>query len=184
MTIIVRQEKGLIAICLILMIIPYISFLSVINCKNILPLLISQNSHSQIVQIQDSGRTEVYFVEPHLSANDLLKLTGRREFFDQDFTLKNGIKIIKHDVSGKIKYTLQEIDNPERLALGIPVNLNRVKEEDLLLIPGIGEVTAQRVLELRNKTGRFVNMKQLMEIKGIKENIRMALSPPFIFIFI
>jgi hypothetical protein len=39
----------------------------------------------------------------------------------------------------------------------------------LILINGIGAVTAKKILDLRNKLGRVRNIEQLMEIKGIKE---------------
>ena len=57
----------------------------------------------------------------------------------------------------------------ERLALGMPLDINQVTEDELLLITGIGQATAEKILDLRNKLGRFRNIEQLMEIKGIKE---------------
>jgi DNA uptake protein ComE-like DNA-binding protein len=40
----------------------------------------------------------------------------------------------------------------------------------LLLVKGIGEATAKKILDLRGNLGQFRNIEQLMEIKGIKEN--------------
>jgi competence protein ComEA len=61
------------------------------------------------------------------------------------------------------------IDNYHRYALGVPVDLNLATKEDLIIVPGIGEKTAEKILALRNKKGRFKNIEELMEIKGIKE---------------
>ncbi len=47
------------------------------------------------------------------------------------------------------------------------ININTAGIKDLVLLPGIGEITAQKIIELRNKKGRFTNMDELMEVKGI-----------------
>ena len=64
---------------------------------------------------------------------------------------------------------MTKIANAERLALGMPIDINKATEDDLLLVKGIGEATAKKILDLRNKLGRFGDINQLMEIKGIKE---------------
>ena len=79
------------------------------------------------------------------------------------------MKITINSVSGKKDIVVTKIANAERLALGMPIDINQATEDDLLLIKGIGEATAQKILDLRNKLGRFKDIKQLMEIKGIKE---------------
>ena len=55
------------------------------------------------------------------------------------------------------------------MSLGLPIDINQATEDDLLLIKGIGPATAQKILDLRKKINRFKDIKQLMEIKGIKE---------------
>lgn len=61
------------------------------------------------------------------------------------------------------------IDNSRRLALGMPVDVNLATQDELILIPGIGEMTAQKIIALRNKKKRFTNIEELMEADGIKE---------------
>ena len=57
-----------------------------------------------------------------------------------------------------------------RLALNLPIDINRATFEDLLLIPGIGGSTAQQILDLRRSSGgKISNLKSLTNIKGIKE---------------
>jgi DNA uptake protein and related DNA-binding proteins len=72
-------------------------------------------------------------------------------------------------VSGKDDIIVAKIEADKRLALGMQLDINKASEEELILINGIGEVTAKKILDLRNKLGRFRNIEQLMEIKGIKE---------------
>jgi competence protein ComEA len=57
----------------------------------------------------------------------------------------------------------------KRLALGIPIDINRSSMEDLELVPGIGEKTAEKILELKRVNGIFRELDELMLVKGIKE---------------
>ncbi len=47
------------------------------------------------------------------------------------------------------------------------INLNTAGIKDLVLLPGIGEKTAQKIIELRNKKGRFSSLDELLEVRGI-----------------
>lgn len=49
------------------------------------------------------------------------------------------------------------------------VSLNVATVEQLDALPGVGPVTAQRILEWRNRHGRFTRVEQLREIEGIGE---------------
>ncbi|MFB9727352.1 helix-hairpin-helix domain-containing protein [Haloechinothrix salitolerans] len=49
------------------------------------------------------------------------------------------------------------------------VDLNAATEAELLELPGVGEVTAQRILEWRAEHGPFANVEQLREVSGIGE---------------
>jgi competence protein ComEA len=79
------------------------------------------------------------------------------------------------------KVSVSSIDNASRLALGMPIDLNNATENDLLLISGIGEATAQKILDFRNKKVRFQRIEELMEIKGIKEK-RLAKLRKYFFL--
>jgi competence protein ComEA len=49
------------------------------------------------------------------------------------------------------------------------VDLNTATVEQLDALPGVGPVMAQRILEWRNRHGRFTQVEQLREIEGIGE---------------
>ena len=49
------------------------------------------------------------------------------------------------------------------------LNLNTATKEDLMKLDGIGEKTAERILEKREQIGEFKVIEQLTEIKGIGE---------------
>lgn len=49
------------------------------------------------------------------------------------------------------------------------ININTAYTNDLLLLPGIGEVMAERIIEYRERTGGFRNIEELKNVKGIGE---------------
>lgn len=65
--------------------------------------------------------------------------------------------------------SVEPMSADKRLALGIPIDLNRSTFEDLVLVPGIGEKTAEKIVEERGLNGTFGKLEELMRIKGIKE---------------
>ena len=49
------------------------------------------------------------------------------------------------------------------------ININSAKLDDLILLPGIGESTAKKIVELREKKGGFKALKDLLDVNGIGE---------------
>lgn len=52
---------------------------------------------------------------------------------------------------------------------GARIDLNTATMADLDALPGVGPVTAQRILDWRAQHGRFTSVEQLREIEGIGE---------------
>jgi competence protein ComEA len=170
MTISEGQIKGLIVVCLTLAIIPFFIFLYSLFISYKAPAFTDQLDHSLAIEVVENDQSKgIYFVGPETTAGQLLKTAGNSEFSFQDFKLNDGMKITINSASGKNDIIVTKIIASERLALGMPLDVNQVTEDELLLITGIGQVTAQKILDLRKKLGRFRDIKQLMEIKGIKE---------------
>jgi competence protein ComEA len=49
------------------------------------------------------------------------------------------------------------------------ININTVGINELTKLPGIGQKTAERILELRRQRGKFKRLEELMDVKGIGE---------------
>jgi DNA uptake protein ComE-like DNA-binding protein len=161
-----KQIRGLIVTALILAIIPFIILSSDSLSNYKIPILADQVGNVLTVEIQnnDAGRG-IYFSVSGITANQLLTLAGVEVKIDDDFLIGNGMKL---QVDSERKISVMEIENSRKLALGMPIDLNRATEDDLLLIPGIGEITAHKILKLRSEKVRFTNIEELMEIQGIK----------------
>jgi len=60
-------------------------------------------------------------------------------------------------------------DREEIWVPGEKLNINRASLEQLIYLPGIGSVLAQRIIEYRRKRGRFHTLSELKEVPGIGE---------------
>ena len=75
-----------------------------------------------------------------------------------------------------------EITLPEsfkdKMETGIfTVNINTAGKDELEAIPGIGEVTAQRIIDYRNKNGKFTDIEELLNIERIGEKTLAKIKP-------
>jgi len=57
------------------------------------------------------------------------------------------------------------------------VNINTASETELETLPGVGPVTAQKILTYRSQNGRFSTVDQLQEVDGIGPKTMAQLEP-------
>ncbi|MBN1363916.1 MAG: helix-hairpin-helix domain-containing protein [Syntrophaceae bacterium] len=170
MTISEGTLKGLVSVCLILVIISFFSFISHFIFKYEIPAFTEQCNNCVAVQIaEDNQSTGFYFVPLGTSVNQLLKSAGIDKKSDNNFKLRAGMRLVINNEPEKNSIIITEISNAEKISIGLPIDINKVKEKDLILIKGIGPATAQKIIALRERLKGFKNIRQLMEIKGIKE---------------
>ena len=60
---------------------------------------------------------------------------------------------------------------------GAMVNINTATAEELDTLPGVGPVTAQKILDWRGSNGAFTSVDELLEIDGIGEKTLADLAP-------
>lgn len=118
-------------------------------------------------------------------AADLIELReslGRFTDFEQLKTIPSlpdalVLELQKHLYIGEIESTQPaapretEESVPEATASTEPLylNLNTADAADFMRLPGIGEVTANAIIQYRTQLGSFTNRQQLLEVAGIGE---------------
>src|SRR5271168_4531346 len=58
-----------------------------------------------------------------------------------------------------------------------PIDLNVANVKELEQLPGVGAVTAQRIIDMRQKSGRFHRVEDLLAIRGISQKKLDAMRP-------
>jgi competence protein ComEA len=68
--------------------------------------------------------------------------------------------------------SIEELEHREEddTAPGKRLNINTATKSQLMGLPGIGEVTAERILVYREEVGTIKNLEELTRIKGISKN--------------
>ena len=57
------------------------------------------------------------------------------------------------------------------------IDLNQASAAQLESLPGVGEVTAARIIEYRQENGGFKKIEELMNVRGIGERSFLRLRP-------
>ena len=69
------------------------------------------------------------------------------------------------------------MDQPEDVG---KVNINTATFDELLLIPGIGETMAQRIIDYRARKGGFASVEDLLNVSGISPQKLEQIRPMLI----
>lgn len=72
---------------------------------------------------------------------------------------------VRKDAVGLI--TIGTIPTRERMVLGMALDLNGMSAADFDVLPGIGPLVAQRIVEYRQRNGGTMRVEQLLEVEGI-----------------
>ncbi len=85
------------------------------------------------------------------------------------------------DISSSQQENESEFDknNSEEYVPEFPININTASAEDLKFINGIGEITAQKIIDYRNSAGVIRDVRELVQISGIGESTVEKLAEYF-----
>ncbi len=93
------------------------------------------------------------------------------ESTDTDTGLRNSSKI-KPDKRSRSSSPQKRKAPPET-----KINLNTANKEELMRLPGVGEVMAERIVMFREEHGSFNSIEELQEVSGIGRKKFERLSP-------
>ena len=129
----------------------------------------NQGPGMMTVEVTGSNAADgIYFLPEGTPREDILKaigLAGKIESADEFFANGTGYTIFAGGGVSKIS----DMPAVKRLALGLPIDLNRASVEELSQVPGIGESLAAQIVELRQIRGKFESVSDLTSIRGIKK---------------
>lgn len=168
-----RQLDGAIAFVLIAAVIVLLASISTHRPLQKTKTLYGDPAQGPVV-VKLSGDLEqagIYYLPDHTSLGRLLEMAGvaddrhmNREILNKRMVAGQTVKL-RNGHAPEIAW----MSPRERLALDLPIDLNRATAEDLELIPGIGEKTAARIVHFRETSGPFKKVTDLMHVPGIKE---------------
>jgi len=142
------------------------------------------------VEIDGSCGKGIYFLPEGKKLNDLLTILRLNPMSlklnpanpDLFMLLKDGFKVtVLRQENEQSEVRVGRMNVSTRLALNRPIDVNTVLLEDLILVPGIGGKTAEKVIEARNKWGKFRKLEDMMKIKGIKQK-RLEKLRPYLYV--
>ncbi|MBC8584043.1 helix-hairpin-helix domain-containing protein [Oscillospiraceae bacterium NSJ-64] len=81
----------------------------------------------------------------------------------------------------QLTYDPPQILNPHPDLEGVQVNVNTADAQELQLLPGIGPVTAERIISYREKNGNFTASGDLLNVEGIGEKTLEAIEIYIVF---
>lgn len=109
-----------------------------------------------------------YFLQRGAVASDLLKAAGYRDAVKQRDgarPLSEGDRVTILGDPPLLRF--DTMSAADRIALGVPLDINRAKEKELQLIPGIGPVRSAAIVAYRTSHGAFASVEDIVRIPGI-----------------
>ena len=81
-------------------------------------------------------------------------------------------------VNNIIQNTTEELSETKENNDG-KININTATEQQLMLLPGVGETTAKKIIEYRTENDGFNTIEDIMNVSGIGEK-KFAQMKPYI----
>jgi competence protein ComEA len=131
----------------------------------------NQDTGMMVVEVSgDQGREGIYFLPEGMAVDEVLDITGIQRTISRGTTNPGRIStgtVLMASPGGEV--SIGEMEAARKLALGLPVDLNRISMDELSLVPGIGDKMAYDIIQLRSEKGAFRSLKDLTALRGIKE---------------
>ena len=119
----------------------------------------SMPSKNTLIKVEVRGEVineGIYEVENYTTIKDLLDLAILK--YEADIS---GINL-NNNLHDKDVIFIPKVNNDE-----IKISINTSNIESLIMIPGIGESTAKKIIEYRDEYGFFNSLEEIKNVKGI-----------------
>jgi comEA protein len=84
-----------------------------------------------------------------------------------DYNLKIKLLQQSEDSLKNAEKIKKEKSKKEAALTGKKINLNKATKEELMALPGVGEKTAEKIIQYRMENNGFKSKDEIMEVKGI-----------------
>lgn len=183
---ILSQINGLTIMVLICAVVYFVASASYgNNSKTIKVPLADQSEGTVIAELAgDTNQRGIYYLPGGTTIQSLfaslkMDFPGHDPSCPGNLQLSSGA-VINIDRDGRIQ--IGDMTAAKRLALNLPLDINKATSDDLILIPGLKDATAERILAVRQAAGgRISRMEDLLRVKGIKEK-RLQRLKQYLFV--
>ena len=110
------------------------------------------------------------------SIEDIEKEIHERATLIDSLLDERTIAVDEEKIANTNKETSTKEANPKSNQTSFPVEINRATFDELVRIPQIGRVIANRIIEYRSTEGEFKDIEELIQIKGIGEKKLKAIK--------
>jgi comEA protein len=121
------------------------------------------------VEFIKDGSSEEYKYIDYSKEDSLFSIYSKinPEYDPDDSLLISDLEIKKRvlELSDTIAYVKKDVSSLAEKS----ININTAGINELVQLPGIGEKTAEKIIQLRNERGKFRRVDELMDVKGIGE---------------
>lgn len=120
-----------------------------------------QNYRSEYISVEIKGCVQevgVYELAYGSTVEDLIELAGGVNEEADTSTLN-----LSQTLSNQGVYVIAEISEQ------VKISINTASLEELCEITGVGEATAQKIIDYREQNGSFTSLEDIMNVSGIKE---------------
>ena len=140
-------------------------------------LLSPKNLPSYINEIEEENIITMHNVKvtTQLQKQDIEELNEKNMLVETNDNISSNL-VQETQTSNVVNKNKSDKKKSAQNTSGI-ININIASKEDFMKLPYIGDVKAERIIQLRNKIGKFVSIKDLERVKGIGPKIFTKIEP-------